>query len=486
MLKKLASQTATYGLTSILGRLIGNLLLPLQTARLSLRDFSALSEILAYAAVLSVVFPLGLETALFRYSHDDLAKKEETEQKITTLQILVVAVLLPLTFLWLKTRLHELENVDIMVIACTLALDGIAGIFLARIRNANRSLRFLLVRLGSIGLTILLNLLFLSSIPFFDSLNPMGVNYRLIVYINFLASLLTFLFMPDVWIRFRFLWDKAFSSKVLRFSVPIVLMGIVGVSNDIFGRIWLESLTPSGFYGAIENKDLIGIYSGCAKVAIFINLGIQAYRYAADPFFFSIQDKKNTAAYLSKSFTWFVAAGLLALVAIQCNIELIVRIFLRKPEFMLGLDAIFLLLLANFFFGVYYNLSFWYKFSDRTYWGTLISISGLAINAGLNFVLVPIWGMTGSAMALLLCYLAMCVFSWIKSRDFFSVDWAYGKVFALIFFALGLCLLARIFPFQSSWQKAGIGIAFPCFLLAFIVWIQKTEIFKRFRIEGTR
>ena len=354
-MKRLASQTATYGLTSILGRLIGNLLLPIQTSSLSLRDFSIFSEILAFSAVLSVIFSLGLETALFKFSNEDLTRRKETEQKIISLQILMAGILLPLSWLWLSSRLPVLNPTDLFFLGLTLAFDGVTSIFLARIRNENRTATFFSVRLGSICFTIVLNLLFLSKIPWFDNINPVGINYRLIIYLNFISSFLTLFLMPRTLGQFRFLFDKNLFVKVLKFSIPIVMISIVGVSNDIFGRIWLENLTPKGFYGNLANKDLIGIYSGCAKVAIFINLGIQAYRYAADPFFFSIQDKKDTARYLSQSFTWFVAAGLLALVAIECNIDVIVDIFLRKPEFRIGQQAIFFLLLANFFFGVYYT-----------------------------------------------------------------------------------------------------------------------------------
>jgi O-antigen/teichoic acid export membrane protein len=483
-LNRLASQTATYGLTSILGRLIGNLLLPLQTSRLSLRDFSILSEVLAYAAVLAVIFPLGLETALFRYSNDDLSKRKETEQKIISLQILVAAFLLPLSWFWLANRLPDLNQTDLVFIALTLAFDGVVSIFLARIRNENRSTSFLVVRLGSIFFTIVLNLLFLSGIPWLDAINPVGINYRLIIYINFTASFLTFLLMPRTLSQFRFFFDKQLYAKVLKFSIPIVMISIVGVSNDIFGRIWLENLTPKGFYGDLANKDLIGIYSGCAKVAIFINLGIQAYRYAADPFFFSIQDKKDTAKYLSQSFTWFVAAGLLALVAIQCNIELIVEIFLRKPEFKLGLNAIFLLLLANFFFGVYYNLSFWYKFSDKTYWGTMISVIGLSANAVLNFVLVPLYGMSGSAMALLMCYLLMCLISWYKSRSIFAVDWDYGKVFSILIFALFLCFVSQKFQPETFVFKIVWGLFLPTLLFVLVIWLQRSFLFKKSKNAG--
>ena len=122
------------------------------------------------------------------------------------------------------------------------------------------------VRLGSICFTIVLNLLFLSKIPWFDNINPVGINYRLIIYLNFISSFLTLFLMPRTLGQFRFLFDKNLFVKVLKFSIPIVMISIVGVSNDIFGRIWLENLTPKGYYGNLANKDLIGIYSGCAKV----------------------------------------------------------------------------------------------------------------------------------------------------------------------------------------------------------------------------
>ena len=485
MLKRLASQTATYGLTSILGRLMGNLLLPLQTHQLTLHDFSVLSEVLAYTAVLAVVFPLGLETALFRYSNEDVAQKQAVENKIISLQMMVTTALLPVAFAWLSFELPDVGPVDIFAICATVAADSIVGIFTTRLRNHSQSRRFFLVRFGSIMLMIALNLLFLSNIPWVDRFNPIGINYRLILYINLVAAVLTIGFLPQSIAAFRWSIDRPLFKKVLRFSVPILLMGIVGVSNDIFGRIWLERLTPSGFYGSVSNKDLIGIYAGCAKVAIFINLGIQAYRYAADPFFFSIQDKKDTANYLAKSFTWFVSAGLLALVAIECNIELIVSIFLRKPAFMLGLSSIFFLLLGNFFFGVYYNLSFWYKFTDKTYWGSLISILGLVTNAGLNFLLVPIFGMVGSAIALLCCAVFMCVVSFFKGRQYFAVPWAYSTVVVLFLTAITCCLIAIYVP-ASAASKAWLGVLLPFIFLAVVVWLQRQLLFNRFSFGGSR
>lgn len=486
MLKRLASQTATYGLTSILGRLIGNLLLPLQTARLTLHDFSILSEVLAYAAVLAVVFPLGLETALFKYSNDQPTEKEKIEERIIGFQLLVALILMPLSFWWLSGRLPQLSLADLWIICLTLALDSITGIFLARLRNHGRSGLFLFVRLGSIGFTIFLNILFLSNISFFDALNPIGINFRLIVYINAIASALTLLCLwKSLW-AFRFRFDKQLAGRVFQFSIPMLLMSIVGVVNDIFGRIWLENLTPPQFYPGLTNQNLIGIYSGCAKVAIFINLGIQAYRYAADPFFFSIQDKRDTASYLSRSFTWFSAIGLLAFVAIQCHIEIIVQVFLRKPEFMMGLPAIFFLLLANFFFGVYYNLSFWYKFSDRTYWGTLISFVGLVSNAGLNFWLVPQLGMTGSAMALLACYLIMCLISWYKSHAFFKVEWEYGKFAVLLVSALIFSFISKIIPMGPLWLQLGKGGFLTLAFTGVIFVVQRKTILSRFSHAHSR
>lgn len=486
MLRRLASQTATYGLTSILGRLIGNLLLPLQTGRLSLHDFSVLQEVLAYSAVLAVVFPLGLETALFKFSNDRLDEKQSVEDKIITLQILVAFLFMPVSWFWLQSRLPGVPHLDIFIICATLGLDSITGIFLSRIRNRGQSARFLKAKLGTIAFVITVNLVFLSGIPFFDSVNPIGVNYRLIVYLNFLASAFVVLLVPKSIAQFRWLVDHQLFKAVLRFSLPILLMSIIGVSNDIFGRIWLESLTPPGFYPSISNQDLIGIYSGCAKIAIFINLGIQAYRYAADPFFFSIQDKKDTATYLAQSFTWFAAAGLFAFVAIVANIDLIVRIFLRKPEFHLGVHAIYLLLLANFFFGVYYNLSFWYKFSDRTYWGTVISVIGLATNAVLNVFLVPIFGMTGSALALLICYLLMCGISLTKGRTHFPVNWDFSRFTILLVSALVLSLLSRLWLPTSMVLQLVKGGFLPLVFGGLAIWLQRSLIFKRFSLADSR
>jgi len=486
MLKRLASQTATYGLTSILGRLIGNLLLPLQTSRLSLHDFSVLSEVLAYAAVLSILFPLGLETALFRYANDKPEEKKNIEQKIISFQILAAILLFPFAYAFLAYRMPELNSVDLLIISGTLVADSILGIFLAALRNNNRSFQFFKVRLGSIFFTIGLSLLFLSGIPFLDNLNPLGINYRLILYINFASSFLSFFLMLKSLTGFSWSFDKALNAKIWRFSMPIVVMGLVGVSNDIFGRIWLENLCPIGFYPGISNEDLIGVYSGCAKIAIFINLGIQAYRYAADPFFFSIQDKKDTASYLSKSFTWFVAAGLIALVGIQGNLPFILKLFLRKPEFMLGMDAIFILLLANFLFGVYYNLSFWYKFSDKTLWGTIISMGGLVINALLNLILVPKMGMTGAALALLICYACMCAFSWHRSLAHFKVDWEFGKVGLLFGSALGLCFASRSWMPANEMSQIGYGLVFPIVFLILVIVVQKKELFNSPSDAGTR
>jgi O-antigen/teichoic acid export membrane protein len=475
MLKKLAGQTATYGLSSVLARLLGNLLLPLQTGRLSLHDFSVLSEALAWGALLSVLFPLGLETALFRFSNDNPERKELTENNIISFQIFCAGLLLPASLTFLYWRMPLLDSSMLLVLGFTLVLDSVQGIFLASLRNRQMPLSFLKVRLASVGLSILLNLFFLSGWEMADAMNPVGVNFKLILWINFACSALSFLPMLSRIRLFEWKLNKELNRKVLLFSVPIVGMGLVGIGNEILGRIWLENLCPSGFYPGIENKDLIGIYSGAAKIAVFINLGIQAYRYAADPFFFSFQERKDTAHYMAASFTWFAAAGLLALVAIQVNLDFILQLFLRRAEFSYAKDAIFLLLLANLFFGAYYNLSFWYKFSGKTWWGTLISVSGLLLNGFFNFLLVPRMGMTGAALALLICAAVMSLASWFRGRTEFPVDWEYAKLGVLLFAALFLCLLPVLLP-EFPARDWIIGILMPVFYAGLILFVQKKQL----------
>lgn len=477
MLKKLAGQTATYGLSSVISRLLGNLLLPLQTGRLSLHDFSILSEALAWGALLSVLFPLGLETALFRFSNENPEHKEAIENRIISFQILSAFLLLPVSLLFLYWRMPFLDSSMLFVLSATLVLDSIQGIFLASLRNRQMPVSFLKVRMSSIALNIFLNLFFLSGWQHADAINPIGINYRLILWINFACSALSFLPMLSRMRLFSWGFSAELNRKVLLFSIPVVGMGLVGVGNEILGRIWLENLCPPNFYPGIGNKELIGIYSGAAKIAVFINLGIQAYRYAADPFFFSFQERKDTAQYMASSFTWFAAAGLLALVAIQTNLDFILHLFLRKAEFSLGKDAILLLLLANLSFGFYYNLSFWYKFSGQTWWGTLISISGLMVNGLFNFLLVPVMGMTGAALALLICSAFMSLASWFKGRTEFPVAWEYGKTGLLLAAALLFCFIPAFL--QDFPGKALLtGILLPLLYAGFILLIQKNQLKK--------
>lgn len=475
MLKKLAGQTATYGLSSILARLMGNLLLPLQTGKLSLHDFSLLSESLAWAALLSVLFPLGLETALFRFSNENPERKEERENQVISFQVVCAILLGPLSALFLYWQMPELGSKMQAVLCLTLILDSIQGIFLASLRNRQQAAGFLKVRFTSMGLNILLNVFFLSGWSLADRCNPIGVNYQLILVINLVCSVLSFLpMLPRMQVFFWNL-DAPFNRQLLKFSVPMVAVSLVGVGNDILGRIWLEKLCPPGFYPGISSKDLIGVYSGAAKIAVFINLGIQAYRYAADPFFFSFQERKDTARYMSASFTWFAAAGLLALVGIQANMDLILSIFLRKPEFLLAKNAVFYLLLANLGIGVYYNLSFWYKFSGKTWWGSLISMSGFAVNVLFNVILVPKFGMNGSAMALLICVILMCTASWALGKKEFPVSWDYPRLGLLLLVALLLCALPGFLPGGLAWHLAA-GISLPLIFAVLIIILQKNQL----------
>lgn len=475
MLKKLAGQTATYGLSSILARLIGNLLLPLQTGKLSLQDFSLLSEALAWAALLAVLFPLGLETALFRFSNEVPERKEVRENQIISFQMLCALLLGPASLLFLSWQMPFLNMGMLMVLVSTLMIDSVQGIFLASLRNRQQAASFLKVRFASLGLNVLLNVFFLSGLEVADRLNPVGVNHQLIMCINLACSVLScFPMLP----RLReFFWktDAAFNRELLLFSIPMVGISLVGVGNEILGRVWLEKLCPDGFYPGIASGELIGIYSGAAKVAVFINLGIQAYRYAADPFFFSFQDRKDTARYMASSFTWFLAAGLFALVAIQANIDLILTIFLRKPAFLLARDAVFFLLLANLAIGVYYNLSFWYKFSGKTWWGSIISMSGFGVNVLFNLILVPRFGMNGSAMAFLICSVGMCMASWFLGKKVFPVSWEYPKIGLLLLVALLLCAIPDRLP-EGNGPELAAGIFLPAVFALLVLFLQKNQL----------
>ena len=437
-LKKLAGQTAIYGLSSIVARSINFLLVPLYTAYLSAESYGTLSIFYGYVAFFNVIYLFGMETAYFRY-----ASKEDDQHAFNTAvsYILIISLTTSLAlFLFADTISNYIGNgsqpIFVQMMAVVLAIDAFVAIPLARLRRQNRAKKFAAVRMANIGINILLNLFFIKVCmdvrngEYLTNLLPSVLEYHdigfLVGYIllaNLISNGLMIPMLMSSFKGFRFQLPKEFAKPMLTYGYPLVFVGLSGIINEVLDRIVLSKMLPENFYGGLSTTAAVGIYSACYKFSMFIALVIQAFRYAAEPFFFSQAKDKNAPTTYAEVMKWFIIALAIIFVVIGTLREPIGWIILRQPEYRQGLIIVPILLLANMFLGIYYNLTVWYKMTDKTSYGTLISIIGASITIALNFILIPLIGYLGSAIATLICYFTMTVISYLLGQKFFPVPY---------------------------------------------------------------
>ena len=449
-IKKLAGQTAVYGVSSILGRLLNYLLVPLHTRIFIPTEYGVVGEMYAYVSLLYVILMFGMETAFFRF-----AEKENDLHKVysTTLtSIFAVCVLFIVVMLSfsgpIANLLHYPQHPEYIVwFALVIALDAFSSIPFALLRQQNKAKRFATIKMLNIGMNVGLNVFFLLLCPWLLKNNiltsivsfiyhpSIGVGYIFIA--NLIASLFTIvLLLPDI-VSFSLKFDYTLFRKMFTYAFPLLIFGLAGIVNETFDRIMIKYLSPQEIASA-----QVGIYSACYKISIMITIFIQAFKYAAEPFFFSqakFADAQKTYAEVMK---YFVIACSFMFLGITLMMEL-VKFFVGK-EYYEGLKIVPILLLANIFLGIFYNLSVWYKLTDKTSYGAYISIGGALLTLILNFILIPLIGYLGAAWTTFICYLSMMVVSFIIGQKHYPIPYNVVKLVSFI-------LLSVIFYFFSLW-----------------------------------
>ncbi len=458
--RRLASQTAIYGLSSIVGRVLTYLLVPMYTAYFAAAEYGIVTGLYAYVAFLNVVFTYGMETTFFRFANRPGADRRDLYNRALTLLLLTT---LGLTALLLALRGPVLALLDIPAshtqfatwVALILGLDALAALPFARLRLEDRARQFATVRLVSIGLNVGLNLFFIVLCPavvqgkFLAGWQPLvarvydpGLGVGYVFLSNLVASAATLLLLAGQWRDFRPRLSLAWLRPVLAYAFPLLLMGLAGMVNETLDRILLPRWLPVGFYPGRSSLTAVGIYGACYKLSIFMSLVIQAFRYAAEPFFFSQSTEKNSPATFALVLKWFTLCCAVIFVGISLNVEDFGALFLRRAEYREGLAVVPVLLLANLFLGVYYNLSVWFKLTDKTYYGTYIGAGGAVLTVALNFLLIPVLGYLGCAIATLVCYFTMAVGCWRLGERHFPVPYPVARLglwlgLAVVLVALG-------------------------------------------------
>lgn len=431
---KLFSQTAIYGLPSIVGRLLNYLLVPLYTAIFAKpADYGVLSDLYAYVAFLVVLLPLGMETAYFRF----IQSTEDKEGVFNSSFIPVVLVnasfffLLYVTNPWIaKWMLYRDHTEYIILIGSIVCIDAITSLPLARIRAENQAKRFMFIQMSAILLNILLNLIFL--LCFFDPSRPEeGIMFILIA--NLLSSGLKLILVYDIISKVRLQFNWPLIKEMLLYSWPLVIAGFAGIINETLDRVLLKQIlyNPDIPNSLEQATAQVGIYSACYKLAMLVTIFLQAYRYAAEPFFFSQIKNQDKDAVFVRTMSVFIAVVCLAFLFVSINLG-VFKFFIRKDAYYIGLKVVPILLMANVFLGVYYNQSVWYKLSNNTKYGAYIALIGAGITIFVNVLFIPMYGYMASAWATLLAYFTQMVLSFYLGQKHHPIPYDQRKFFLYI------------------------------------------------------
>ncbi|WP_187261142.1 lipopolysaccharide biosynthesis protein [Pontibacter beigongshangensis] len=465
--KKLVGQTAAYGLSSIIGRVLNYLLVPVYTKAFLPEAYGVVTYLYSFVALFNVVYTYGMETAFFRFANKPGTDQHALYNKVLSLigssSLLFTAILLlasgPIaSFIGFPERQEY-----IVWLAIVLAIDAIATIPFAWLRLQNKAVKFASIKLVNILLTVGANMFFLVFCrqvyngDYLPELRPwvvkvydpdFGVGY--IFLINLVANALQ---LPLLWKElriFRFRLDAEQLKPMLRYAYPLLFMGLAGMVNEVIDRILLEYHLPENFYPNMSNMAAVGIYGACYKLSIFMSLAIQAFRYAAEPFFFSQASDKNSPQAFAQIMKWFVISCAFIFLFVSAFRHEIAQVFIDE-RYHSGLVVVPILLLANLFLGVYYNLSVWFKLTDRTQFGTWISAGGAIITIMLNLLLIPVLGYVGSAWATLVCYFAMAAVSYWLGQRYHPIPYPAGRIISYVVLAALLLLVVMYVPISNVW-----------------------------------
>ena len=458
ILKTLASQTAVYGLSSIIGRMLNYLLVPLYTRVFVPEEYGVVTELYAYVAFLAVLLTYGLETAYFRFvSKAGLSAKDKSLVYSTSLISLVVTSSFFLIFTLICSQdiayfigyYNKSQYVEWLAII--VVLDAVSSISFARLRNENKALRFTCIRLINILTNISLNI-------YFILYKQYGIEYIFIS--NLISSLLAIVCLSPQMFYHTWAFDQKLWRKMMIYALPLLFVGLAGITNEVVDRILLKYFVLDSEKAMSE----IGLYGAFYKLSIIMALFIQTFRYAAEPFFFNQESNKNNKQVYAEVMKYFVIAMSL--------IFLVVTIFYNFFEMFLGPEyhdergflVVSILLLANFFLGIYYNLSIWYKLTEKTIYGAYISFFGAIITLALNVILIPFFGFIGSAWATLACYFGMMTTSYLMGKRFFPIPYNLKRI-SVYFFSMMLIYLSVYFLNINIWFNVLLLLLFVILVL---------------------
>jgi len=471
-MKKLAKDTAIYGLSSIIGKFLNWCLVPLYTYVLpSSADYGIVTNLYAWTALLLVILTYGMETGFFRFAN----KTEENPNKVygTTLvsigtTSLLFAALCVIFSRPMATGMGYSRHPEfIAMLAVIVAMDAFDAIPFAYLRYKNRPIKFAALKLFMIFMNILFNIFFLVLCPIIAKKAPSlidwfynpnyGVGYIFVA--NLISTLsVTLALLPDIrTANFRF--DSDLWKRMLQYSLPLLILGIAGILDQTVDKIIFPFLFEDKAYAASQ----LGIYGACFKISMVMMMFTQAFRYAYEPFIFAqYKDKDSKEAY-AEAMKYFVIFSLLIFLGMVFYLDLLK--FLIRSDYWEGLRVVPIVLFSYLFQGIFFNLSLWYKLTDKTYYGAIISIIGSVVVLTINILFVPIFSYMASAWASFACYFVMMLISYFLGQKYMPIK--YDLKTMGIYSAIALTLYGISLMIKTS--STGLNLVFNTILLIFFV-----------------
>lgn len=427
-MKGLVKDTAIYGLSSIVGRFLNWCLVPLYTNVFTQGEYGVVTNIYAYVAVTLVILIYGLETGFFRFANHE---KYNDPDLVYTTGLTSLAVSSSAFFIAILLFLHPIAGAlgcgshpeFIWIMALTVAIDAFTSLPFAYLRYQKRAWRFALIKLLSIAINIGMNLFFILLCPVIYRHHPAwiewfydptwGVGY--IFAANLISSAIVLLALtPEIFRRYRF--NAEIWKRMLVYSYPILILGVAGIMNQSIDKILFPFLIPGE-----EGVAQLGIYGANYKIAIIMVMFTQAFRFAYEPFIFEKHKKSggDSLSVYSEAMKYFIIFGLFIFLGVMFYLD-ILKYFIGQAFFS-GLAVVPIVMLAELFFGIFFNLSLWYKLTDRTIWGAYFSLFGCAITVSINILFVPRFGYMASAWAAFTSYLAMMLASYFIGQRKFPI-----------------------------------------------------------------
>jgi O-antigen/teichoic acid export membrane protein len=481
-LRKLASDSALYGLNSILGRAVNFLLVPLHTRAFKQpADMAVLIQLFSIVTFLNVLFTYGMETAYFRYANSpthDTRRVYNTAQSALLVSSLALAGLMivfaPFIINWLG---YPGQAHLVVWFAIIIALDAIVAIPFARLRHENRAKKYVTIRLASILINVGLNFLFFWYVPNHTSgflqkiYNPnLGVGY--VVLFNLIANLV---YIPLLWSelvsKFHFKIDRQLFGKMWQYGYPLLILGLAGMVNQQIDRNMLASYLPQGFYPGLSNAAVLGIYGNCYKLSVIIMLATQSFRFAADPFFFSKATDKKAPKLFAQVTLWFTIVCCIIALLICLNMNLLGLVL--GANYRMGLGIVPFLVFGHVFLGIYYNLAVWFKLTDRTYFGTIITVAGAILNVVLNYLLIPHLGFMGCAWAFAISCFAMMALCYVLGNKYYPIPYHLLKICGYMMAAILLILLNNQVVLANNYMAFGWHFVLLSIYILAIYFIEK-------------